>query len=374
MSHKKAKDKKPLNTINRNYLFLIPAFFVVSFSYFHDKNKNTSLVAQSMTYNSDASTSKHPKNKSAISNKKKAPSKMQKEFTNSYLYATPANEQNTNKKKNTAKNINSNTSAFDSLSKKIKYSGLLADNSSDMAFQKKQLPESTQLPSVLQAGVNYTHVNLNPDGNSSFHGNLGGLQGSYIYRPANNLYAGATLTWSQGKSTGNAGSRYLLYIDTQERLGYTFASKEKKWLMTLFSGLGYRHMGHHLKPSSGDSLRFGYNELYVPVGLLSTYACSSWFSWGLGLTWMPQVFPTVSITPQSGNNWSLSYELANFYVELPMTFAVTKKRNFLITFNPFYQKWKDGHTTAKTSSGLSLGLPSNDYNFWGADLNFGYAF
>jgi len=223
-------------------------------------------------------------------------------------------------------------------------------------------------------GGNYTHINLNPDGESSFHGNLGGLQGSYIYRPVNNLYAGVTLNWSQGNMTGISGSRFLLYIDTQERIGYTFASEEKKWLMTIFSGLGYRHMGHHVKPSTGEALRYGYNEIYVPVGLLSSYACSSWFSWGIGLTWMPQVFPTVSISTKKDSNWSLSYKLANFYVELPMTFAVTKKRNFLITFNPFYQKWNDGYTTATPLLGLSSTLTSNNYNFWGADLNLGYAF
>ena len=30
---------------------------------------------------------------------------------------------------------------------------------------------------------------------------------------------------------------------------------------------------------------------------------------------MPQVFPTVSISTQKGNNWSLSYKLANFYAD-----------------------------------------------------------
>jgi hypothetical protein len=374
MRHKKAKDKNPLNKINKNYLFLIPAFFVVSFSYFHDKSKNSSLVAKSMTYNSDKTSLKYPENKHQTSNKEKTPSKRQKEFTNSYLYVTAANEEKADQKKNTVKNFTSDSSGFDSISEKIKTRGLLADNSSDMAFQKNQVPESPLLPSLLQVGGNYTHVNLNPDGESSFHGNLGGLQGSYIYRPANNLYAGVTLNWSQGNMTGISGSRFLLYIDTQERIGYTFASAQKKWLMSLFSGLGYRHMGHHVKPSSGESLRYGYNEIYVPVGLLSSYACSSWFSWGLGLTWMPQVFPTVSISTQKDSNWSLSYKLANFYVELPMTFAVTKKRNFLITFNPFYQKWNDGYTTATPLLGVSSTLTSNNYNFWGANLNLGYAF
>lgn len=262
-------------------------------------------------------------------------------------------------------------------SKTIEQKKLIADNASDMPAQKNysdSISEKPYYPSRLQIGPNYTRVNLKPDGLSSFNGNLWGAQGSYEYKPANDLYTGVTLTWSQGDLDGLAGSRYLLYIDAQERLGYTFASEEKRWLVTLFSGAGYRYLGHHLNPSKGNSVHYRYNEFYIPVGLISNYQCSSWFSWGLGLTWMPQVFPTVNTSLDHGNNWSLNHKLANFLVEMPLDFALTKSRKFHITFNPFYQDWSDGHSTAKTSSGARLALPSNDYTFWGADLNFGYYF
>ena len=263
MGYKKEKEDSKFKKIDKNYLFLIPAIFVVSFSYFHEKNKSKSLVCQTMTYDAKRSTGISPKDKTSLSTKQAVSSKREKEFTNSYLLATPANT-----KKNTATNQSNKASSFNTFAKKMISRGLIADNSSDMTFQKNHLSESPLLSSALQVGGNYTHINLNPNEGTALHGNLGGAQGSYIYRPAHDLYAGVTLTWSQGNMTGITGSNYLLYIDTQERIGYTFASAQKKWLVSLFSGLGYRHTGFHETPSTEQSVRYRYNEIYVPVGLL----------------------------------------------------------------------------------------------------------
>jgi hypothetical protein len=89
---------------------------------------------------------------------------------------------------------------------------------------------------------------------------------------------------------------------------------------------------------------------------------------------MPQIFPTVSIVPLKGTHWSLTNTLNNYFVELIFDFNITQDKCLHISFNPFYERWQDGHSTAKTSSGISLGLPGNTYNFWGADLNVGYRF
>ena len=231
-----------------------------------------------------------------------------------------------------------------------------------------------ELISRLQIGVNYTRVYLNPHGHSSFDGNLGGLQGIYEYRPMNHFYGGAKLAWKEGNTDGSAGKRSLIYIDVQERLGYTFAFDHNDWLMTLFTGFGYRYLGQKFSSKDDASLKFRYNEFYVPVGLLTDYAVNSWFSFGMGLTWMPQVYPTVSIVPLKGARWTLTNTLVNFFVEFPLLFTLTDDKRFLLILNPFYEHWEDGHTTAKSASGISLGLPGNDYNFFGADLNFVYRF
>lgn len=46
----------------------------------------------------------------------------------------------------------------------------------------------------------------------------------------------------------------------------------------------------------------------------------------------------------------------------------------MLVVSPFYERWQDGHTTAKTSGGTPLGLHGNTYNFFGVDLNLAYSF
>ena len=231
-----------------------------------------------------------------------------------------------------------------------------------------------ELNSRLQVGGNYTYLTLQPHGHQSFEGSLGGAQASYEYRPSNRFYGGATFAWKEGSTHGSAGRRSILYFDAQERLGYTFATAKKDWRLTLFSGLGFRFVRQNLHPNEGSSLRFRYNEFYVPVGLLTNYEIHSCCALGVDFTWMPQIYPTVSIVPLKGAHWTLIDTLNNFYVAVPLTFTLTKNKKFLLIFKPSYEHWEDGHSTAKLSGGASLGLPGNTYNYYGADLNFAYSF
>jgi hypothetical protein len=89
---------------------------------------------------------------------------------------------------------------------------------------------------------------------------------------------------------------------------------------------------------------------------------------------MSQVYPTVSIVPLKGARWDLTNKLNNYYVSTPFTFSLSENKRFQIIFNPFYEHWQDGPTTAKLSNGTPLGLPGNTYNFYGADLNFAFSF
>lgn len=135
----------------------------------------------------------------------------------------------------------------------------------------------------------------NPDGNHAFHGNLGGAQGIYEYRPLNDFYAGVKFFWKQGITDGgSAGKRFIFYIDVQERMGYTAVIKRGVSEISLYSGIGYHYLNHKLTTSGNAPLRFGYNEFYVPVGFALNNNFYSWFAWGVNATWMPQVFSTVS--------------------------------------------------------------------------------
>ncbi len=227
--------------------------------------------------------------------------------------------------------------------------------------------------SYLQIGGSYTRADIKVDGQPSFNGNLGGIQGSYEYKPWNSLYCGLTAAWKQGKTENSFADRKLMYVDAQERIGYTYASYCNHWSLTLFTGLGYRYLGHKLNQNE-ESIKFEYNEFYVPVGFISEYFFCSCWSLGLNTIWMPQVYPTVEITPLKGARWTLKNTLGNVLVELPLTYFFTESKCYSLVFKPFYERWEDGRSTAKTSNGQELGLPKNTYNFWGAELNVAYSF
>lgn len=228
--------------------------------------------------------------------------------------------------------------------------------------------------SYLQIGANYTRANIKVDGHPSFNGNLGGIDGSYEYKSRNNFYGGLKLSWKQGKTTNSFAERKLTFVDVQERLGYTCTSFCNNWSATFFSGFGYRYLGHKLKLLELQTIKFNYNEFYVPVGFLSNYFFSPCWSLGINFTWMPQVYPTVEIVPLQGARWILKNTLDNVLVELPLTYSFTKNKCYSLILKPFYERWSDGRSTARTFTGQELGLPKNSYNFYGAELQFVFQF
>lgn len=233
-------------------------------------------------------------------------------------------------------------------------------------------PIQDQYSSRLKWGASYTHVSFKPEEHNTLNGNLGGLQGLYEYRSHNGFYAGVQLVWKQGTMEGSAPDRSLLYIDTQERIGGHMSLPSMRGEWTFFAGLGYRHLGHEVK--SHPSLSLQYNEFYVPIGLEMEYQVSSCFSWDLNFVWMPQFFPSLWINPGRGANWSLTPQLVNFFVEMPFSFTLTKDRRWHLDLAPFYEHWENGHSTAKSSSGTSLGIPKNNYEFFGLNINASYSF
>lgn len=228
--------------------------------------------------------------------------------------------------------------------------------------------------STLQVGGSYSRANFKIDGESSFSGNLGGIQGSYEYHPHNSFYGGLRVAWKQGNTKNSVADRNLAYVDVQERVGYTYASCCSDWSLTLFSGFGYRFLGHKLKQHHDSSIRFDYNEFYIPVGFLLEYVFNSCWSIGLDCIWMPQVYSTVKITPLKGAQWILKESMGNVLIELPFTFFLTHDKRYALIFKPYYENWEDGRSTAKTSDGEKLGLPRNRYHFWGVELNVAYSF
>lgn len=245
---------------------------------------------------------------------------------------------------------------------------------SDSYRQNHEKNQMEHYDSKVTLGGNYTYIHLKPKGNASFSGSLGGLQALYEFTPMNRFYGGVLFNYRQGSASGDDGRRDLLFFDAEERLGYTFSLCEDSCFFTLYSGFGFHYSGQNLKPDVGQSVRFNYNEFYFPLGFLFGYDVNSWFDIGLNFSWKAQVFPTVAIIPIKGANWDLAYRFLNFYVSVPLTFTLTEDKRFLLTVNPFYEHWNDGRSTAELSTGVTLGLPSNDYNYGGCDINLSYRF
>lgn len=227
----------------------------------------------------------------------------------------------------------------------------------------------------IQLGASYTQLYFKVEGGASFNGGLGGLQGLYERCPLNDLYLGTKLSWLQGTTYGSSGSRATNYVDAEERAGYTFAFFCNKTTVSVYTGLGFHHLWQKLRPSTGtDPLDFNYNTFYVPAGFKLRDKLNSCVTCGLNFAWMPQMFSITGITPLTGAYWTLRNTYTNFLIELPFEFSILDWRCLTIILTPYYQHWEDGHSFARTNTGLTLGLPGNSYDFCGINLDFSYRF
>lgn len=221
----------------------------------------------------------------------------------------------------------------------------------------------------IQIGANYTYAWVTPTGNPTTSGSLGGVQGIYEYRPENWVYAAAAVNYRQGSTSEDLTDRDILDIDTQERLGYTYAWNAHR--VALFTGFGGRYMSEEVSVGAA-SVTFNYVQFYIPVGFAYDYRfCSSW-NWGLNAQWKPQIYPTVQIKPLDGARWMLDKRLDNVYIEMPITYRFGD--HFSLIAAPFFEWWHDGASFAETLTGLTLGLPGNEYYFTGLNVNLAWEF
>lgn len=239
--------------------------------------------------------------------------------------------------------------------------------------QRKKCSHRKYPKSHLQVGGNYTYVHIATSGQPSTSGNLYGVQALYEFKRNNRIYIGLPFAWKNGVTHGSHVSRSLLEFDVQDRIGYTWGSARKGRMFTLFSGFGYRYYGEKVL-SLGNSIKCKYNEFYFPIGFLLQGDLNSIVTMGLNFQWMPQVFPTVTIVPLSGARWILNCELPNFKAEFPLTLYFSRKHRFSTIIQPFFEYWRDGHTSAKTQLGTHLNIPGNRYLFGGVDVNLRYSF
>lgn len=224
----------------------------------------------------------------------------------------------------------------------------------------------------VQIGGNYTYAWITPTGNNTTSGNLGGAQGIYEYRPLDSIYAGAAFQYRIGSTDNEITTRDIQDFNPQARVGYTFHQGGRIDRLTLFTGFGIRYMAETVSVGT-FSLDFDYTTLYVPVGFLFEKKFNKNFEVGCNFQWMPQILPMVRINLLDGAQWDLSYQLLNFFVEVPFTVSFCN-RGYELSISPFFETWRDGASTAQTLTHLSLALPGNVYLLTGVNVNFGYNF
>lgn len=256
----------------------------------------------------------------------------------------------------------------------------ISDNSTQAQQEVSVAPKAETLDSdfsqkycqIVELGPSYTYGTLTINNQPDYHGNFGGFQAIYEYKPFNYLYLAASSTYKQGNFNNSLGHRNFLYFDAHERIGYTLADSSKRWVFSFYTGVGYRHYGHDLHQAA-TKINFDYNSFYVPLGVKSSYSFNTWIVGALNFMWMPQVNSAVKIDPLHGARWCLEKTFTNFLIELPLTFFFTENRRYSVSVKPFYEYWEDGSSTASVL-GQSLGLPGNCYNFYGCEINFGFSF
>lgn len=223
-------------------------------------------------------------------------------------------------------------------------------------------------------GPNYSYVKIKQENNFDFNGNLFGLQTCYDYRQPKHIYGGLSFLWRQGEIKSSDGKDNVVDIDVHERIGYTFCLNTTDRLLILFSGLGFRYLQQDIHLNNFNKIKLIYEDFYLPLGLSVDYKVNQTFKTGLNFVYMPQVYPSLIIHPLEGSRWVLKYSFSNFYVDVPLTFSYKKYCRFELTLNPFFEYWKDGKTTARTNTGLFLGIPENKSFFVGLKLNLAYLF
>ena len=215
--------------------------------------------------------------------------------------------------------------------------------------------------SCIDIGGGYTFLRQ-----GSFSGDLYEFQGSYIYQGVQHVYGGVTFKLQKGSICSSHREKCILDIDTQERLGYTFGRQDRKWIISLFTGLGYRYL--NIQETWFDiSFSSTHNDLYVPVGIFVEGAIGSRLRLGLLGQWKPQVYPALSISSREGVQLLQERKLRNFLVETPLAVKLCSNYPLYLTLKPFLDFWQEGKSLSNTKVGLPI--PEQSFLFVGINAS-----
>ncbi|WP_420420662.1 hypothetical protein [Simkania sp.] len=222
--------------------------------------------------------------------------------------------------------------------------------------------------------ISYTRVYLKPQGTSHLKGNMVGMEGNFEYMPLRCFYGALGGSWRYGSPHGMDDSKRNLFDgEIYQRLGYTFTFFQNQFLLTPYSGFGYRHLMHKIRTT--PAVRFYYNYFYIPLGLQGRYYFP-YVTLGFFVVWMPQIFPTLTVDAMKDARWITDVRYKNVRLGLPIALRLESVKNLSVFLKPSFELWQDGQSRASTSSSTPtpLPLPQNTYVFWEVALGVEYTF
>jgi hypothetical protein len=209
-----------------------------------------------------------------------------------------------------------------------------------------------------------------------YRGVMKGGSAGVEYKPFCNFYTGLFAEWMMGPVySPNSMSRYIHDFDTQARLGYNVPMWNfYKLTFTPFFGLGYIQEIHHIRPDLVlDSLRFRYKNYYLPYGALVDFSITKHFAFGFVVEKRICIVERLD-TPYVEKVEFLLNQKSDYLFEVPFFLKFGEQSKFEMSLIPYLKREVDGKLEATLPDGAAIGLPMQDYRYWGFRLGLGAVF
>ncbi len=170
--------------------------------------------------------------------------------------------------------------------------------------------------------------------------------------------------------------RTIYDVEAEGRFGYHYQGLQGyRMEVSPYIGFGFNYFYQRRNNTDqSPSILYEYYKYYLPVGFLFNYRVFRWFYFGFHFKWFPDIDPTLHIGFIKRGRWILVKENNQLLAQVPLTFRFGCKRQWDISFVPYWERKKDGGTDAIAPTGVELGIPKQTLIYWGGNVNIGYSF
>ncbi len=207
----------------------------------------------------------------------------------------------------------------------------------------------------------------------NFRGTLAGGTASYNYQKPNSLYANACVKWALGELHNSGHTPRFLHDESVEgQLGFT--GRFGKMELVPFVGFGFHYLiENRQKSKTYLAMKTSYRDYYVPVGLKWRYYLMNRLQVGVNFTWWHDVDSSVKIANINGAHWTLDLK-DGYRVALPVEGFLDHRRRWGFCVEPFWQGYQLGSDKTMSSSGDSIGIKTQTFNYYGGTASASWHF